>query len=73
MGGIIIMFKKKTIQEQLVEQRNKNEALLAKLIKVNANLEYVAMMTDVEIDDEDEREQILFGEDIENVEEIRNG
>jgi len=67
------MFKKKTIQEQLVEQRNKNEALLAKLIKVNANLEYVAMMTDVEIDDEDEREQILFGEDIENVEEIRNG
>ena len=67
------MFKKKTIQEQLVEQRNKNEALLSQLIKVNANLEYVAMMTDVEINDEDEREQILFGEDIENVEEIRNG
>lgn len=46
------MFKKKTIQEQLVEQRNKNEALLSQLIKVNANLEYVAMMTDVDINDE---------------------
>lgn len=46
------MFKKKTIQEQLVEQRNKNEALLSELIRVNANLEYVAMMTDVDINDE---------------------
>lgn len=67
------MFKQKTIKEQLMEERRKNEALLSELIKVNANLEYVAMMTDVEIDDEDEREQMLFEEDIENVEEIRNG
>ena len=46
------MFKKKTIQEQLVEERRKNEALLSELIRVNANLEYVAMMTDVDINDE---------------------
>ena len=52
------MFKKKTIQEQLVEQRNKNEALLSELIRVNANLEYVAMMTDVDINDEPVIERI---------------
>ena len=52
------MFKKKTIQEQLVEERNKNEALLSELIRVNANLEYVAMMTDVDINDEPTTERI---------------
>lgn len=52
------MFKKKTIQEQLIEERNKNEALLSELIRVNANLEYVAMMTDVDINDEPTTERI---------------
>ena len=52
------MFKKKTIQEQLVEERRKNEALLSELIRVNANLEYVAMMTDVDINDEPTTERI---------------
>ena len=52
------MFKKKTIQEQLVEERRKNEALLSELIRVNANLEYVAMMTDVDINDEPATERI---------------
>ena len=50
------MFKKKTIQEQLVEERNKNEALNAQLIKTRADMEYIAMMTDVDIDDEEEVE-----------------
>jgi sugar diacid utilization regulator len=58
MGGSLIMFKKKTIQEQLVEERRKNEALLSELIRVNANLEYVAMMTDVDINDEPTTERI---------------
>jgi hypothetical protein len=58
MGGSLIMFKKKTIQEQLVEERLKNEALLSELIRVNANLEYVAMMTDVDINDEPTTERI---------------
>jgi hypothetical protein len=58
MGGSLTMFKKKTIQEQLVEQRNKNEAILSELIRVNANLEYVAMMTDVDINDEPVIERI---------------
>lgn len=52
------MFKKKTIKEQLVEERRKNEALLSELIRVNANLEYVAMMTDVDINDEPAIERI---------------
>ena len=62
MEGIIIMFKQKTIQEQLVEQRNKNEALLSELIRVNANLEYVAMMTDIDINDEPTTEERIGDE-----------
>ena len=50
------MFKQKTIKEQLMEERRKNEALLSELIKINANLQYVAMMTDVDINEEEERE-----------------
>lgn len=60
------MFKYKTVQMRLIEEEQKNAALTAQLIeanarqtKTNADLEYMAMMTDVDLeegDDEDEQE-----------------
>lgn len=61
------MFKYKTVQMRLIEEEQKNAALTAQLIeanarqaKTNADLEYVAMMTDVDLEEGDD----------ENVEEI---
>lgn len=42
----------KSTKEQLREERRKNEALQAELNRANANLEYVAMMADVDLDEE---------------------
>lgn len=58
------MFKYKTVQMRLIEEEQKNAALTAQLIeanarqaKSNADLEYVAMMTDVDLEEGDEDEQ----------------
>lgn len=58
------MFKYKTVQMRLIEEEQKNAALTAQLIeandrqaKTNADLEYVAMMTDVDLEEGDEDEQ----------------
>jgi hypothetical protein len=59
MGGMLIMFKHKNIQEQIVDERNKNEAMLSQILEILADMEYIAMMTDVDLeegDDEDEQE-----------------
>lgn len=50
------MFKRKTIQEQLLSERRKSEALTAQLIKTRADLEYISMMTDIDIDEEEEED-----------------
>lgn len=47
------MFGYKSTREQLIEERRKNAALTAQLAQTNANLEFIAMMTDVDIDDEE--------------------
>lgn len=57
------MFKSKTIKEQLFEERRKNEALLSQFIKLNANVQYVAMMTDINILDEEITEMEKEGVD----------
>jgi hypothetical protein len=49
------MFKYKSIHEQSFEERRKNAKLQAQVEKANADLEYIAMMTDVDIE-EDETE-----------------
>ncbi len=48
------MFEYKNIYKQLIEVRNKNAELQAKLDKTNANVDYIAMMTDVELEEETE-------------------
>lgn len=50
------MFKCKDIKKQLLEEKKKNAALQAKLAKTNADVEYIAMMTDVELEEEIENE-----------------
>lgn len=45
MGSIV-----KTEKEQLREERQKNERLTAALAKANADLEYIAMMADIDLD-----------------------
>lgn len=43
------MFVFKTTKEQLLEERQKNASLEARLAKVYADIEFIAMMTDVDI------------------------
>lgn len=51
------MFKFKTTKEQLIEERRKNAVLQSALAKTNADVEYIAMMTDVELDEEMEENE----------------
>lgn len=51
------MFSVKTVIEQLIEERKKNIQLKNTLEKTSADLEYVAMMADIEIEDETENEE----------------
>ena len=46
------MFKFKDVKTQLLEEKKKNAELQAKLEKTNADIEYIAMMTDVELEEE---------------------
>lgn len=50
------MFKFKDVKTQLLEEKKKNAELQAKLAKTNADVEYIAMMTDVELEEETENE-----------------
>lgn len=51
------MFEFKSTRELLIEELHKNADLRAALDKTNADVEYIAMMTDVELDSEDEFEE----------------
>ena len=46
------MFGYKSLHEQLIEERNKNEQLQYQLEKANADLYYIAMMTDVDLEED---------------------
>lgn len=50
------MFGFKTTREQVIEERRKNAQLQAELDKTNADIAYLAMMTDVELENENEEE-----------------
>lgn len=51
------MFKFKDVKTQLMEEKKKNAELQAKLNKTNADVEYIAMMTDVELEEETENDE----------------
>lgn len=44
--------KYKTLKEQLIDERRKNEALQARVLKNEADTAYIAMMTDTDLEPE---------------------
>lgn len=48
------MFRYKSIKEQLLEERRKVAVLTAQNIKQQSDIDYLAMMTDVELETEEE-------------------
>lgn len=52
------MFKFKDVKTQLMEEKKKNAALQAELDKTNANVDYIAMMTDIELEETEETENV---------------
>ncbi len=47
------MFKYKSSQESLFEERKKNEQLQAQTLKQRADIDYLAMMSDVELESDE--------------------
>lgn len=45
-----------TVEDQLKKERRKNEALQAQLLKATADLDYVAMMSDIDLETEEPQE-----------------
>lgn len=62
------MFKYRTLRDQLIEEQNKNLVLNNLLLQMQANVDYIAMMEDIDIDLEEEEpenvEQISESEEI---------
>jgi hypothetical protein len=57
------MFLYKNVKEQLADEQKKNAKLQAQLNKALADIEYLSMMTDVEMDTEtEEMEENNHGE-----------
>lgn len=52
------MFGYKDTKRQLFEEKKKNAELQAKLAKTNADVEYIAMMTDIELDETESEENV---------------
>lgn len=58
------MFDFKGIREQMIEERRKNAQLRAEFEKINADVIYIAMMSDVELETEEETEVKNNGNEI---------
>lgn len=56
------MFKYKSVQAQLIEERRKNERLAAQSVKNISNIDYIAMMTDVELEVETAETEVSTNE-----------
>lgn len=70
MEGIKKMFKYKSIQDQFIEAQQKNRLLESDIMQLQANLDFVAMMSDIEIDNEEEEEAESNVEEIQESEEL---
>lgn len=56
------MFKYKNFREQLKEEQNKNLVLSNLLLQMQANVDYLAMMEDVDFEEEENRDVEAFSE-----------
>lgn len=50
------MFKYKNIREQLKEEQNKNLILNDILLQMQANVDYIAMLEDIELEEEEQND-----------------
>ena len=50
------MFKFKTVTEQLIEERKRNRALSVILEKILSDMDYIAMMCDVDLEEENDEQ-----------------
>lgn len=50
-------------REQLVKERQKNAALQAQIVKANSDIEYLAMMADIEMEQDEDQEVQDNGEE----------
>lgn len=64
------MFKYKSVQDQFIETQQKNRLLESNIMQLQANLDFVAMMSDIEIDNEEEEEAESNVEEIQESEEL---
>lgn len=46
------MFKAKTVLQQLLEEKEKNKIILYRLEKVLSDIDYLAMMCDIKLEEE---------------------
>ena len=52
------MFGFISAREQLVKERQKNAAMQAQIAKANRDIEYLAMMTDIEMEQEEDEQEV---------------
>ncbi len=50
------MFKVKTILQQLIDERKKNIVLSSEIEKLLSDVDYMAMMCDVDLEEEDDEQ-----------------
>ena len=50
-------------REQLVKERQKNAALQAQIVKANSDIEYLAMMAEIEMEQDEDQEVQDNGEE----------
>lgn len=52
------MFGFISAREQLVKELQKNAAMQAQIAKANSDIEYLAMMTDIEMEQEEDEQEV---------------
>lgn len=52
------MFGFISAREQLVKECQKNAAMQAQIAKANSDIEYLAMMTDIEMEQEEDEQEV---------------
>lgn len=52
------MFGFISAREQLVKERQKNAVMQAQIAKANSDIEYLAMMADIEMEQEDDEQEV---------------
>lgn len=53
------MFKVRTREQQMIKLENENKLLKAELYKTQANLDYISVMADIDIEEEDDEPETL--------------